>query len=179
MVDRIYQISFNAFSMQTTLGGGKIGFLTLTVSPMVYATLSSKSFIKPDNPGPAPSIPMNTTGIEHTAIRYRFTPETELYTLLQNMDKSLNQQLLGAVEDIYVRVLKEKYFRYGKLPCLEVIYRLKANYYKITPAKLKLNIARMNAPNNINEPFKSIIKQIETAVDLATPERSCTRRRGL
>ena len=167
MADRIYQISSNASSMQTTLGGGNIGFLTLTVSPMVYATLSSTSFIKPANPGPAPETPMNTTGIKQTAIRYRFTPETELYTLLQNIDKSLKQQLLEDVEDIYVRFPKEKYVGYGKLPCLEVIYHLKENYYKITPAELKLNMAWMNAPNNINDPFKSIIKQIETAVDFA------------
>ena len=57
------------------------------------------------------------------------------------MDKSLKKQILGAIEDIYVRALKEKYVRYGKLPCLEAIYHLKANYYKITLADLKINTA--------------------------------------
>ena len=40
-----------------------------------------------------------------------------------------------------------------------MIYHLKANY--------KHNMARMNMPYNINEPFESIIKQIETVVDFA------------
>ena len=86
--------------MQTTLGGGKLGFITLTVSPTVYATLSVTALTKPANPGPAPSIPTNTTSIKQTAIRYKFALDTELYTLLQNMDKALKQQLLGALEDI-------------------------------------------------------------------------------
>ena len=37
----------------------------------------------------------------------------------------------------------------------------------MTPADLKLNTACMNALRNINEPFESIIKQIEMAVDFA------------
>ena len=68
------------------------------------------------------------------------------------------------MKDIYVRTLKEKYAGYGNLTCLEVINHLKANYYKITLADLKLNTACMNAPQNINEPFESIIEQIETTV---------------
>ena len=69
------------------------------------------------------------------------------------MDKALKQHLLGAVEEIYVRSLKENYAEYRNLTFLEVIDHLKANYYKITPVDLKLNTARMNAPHNINEPF--------------------------
>ena len=83
------------------------------------------------------------------------------------MDKALNQQFLRAIEDIYVRALREKYVGYGKLTCMEVIDHLKANYYKITPADLKHNTARMNAPHNIYEPFESIIKQIETSIEFA------------
>ena len=119
----------------------------------MYATLSATAFTKPSNPDPAPSILANAAVIEHTAIWYKFTLDTELYSLLQNMDKSLKQHLLGGVEDIYVRSLKEKYVRYGNLPCLEVIDHLKANYYKINLSDLNINMARMNAPHNINEPF--------------------------
>ena len=42
LVDRIYQISYNVASMQTTLSGGKIIFLALT--------MSATPFVKPPNP---------------------------------------------------------------------------------------------------------------------------------
>ena len=112
--------------MQTTLGGSKLSFLALAVSLTVYATLSAIAFIKSANPGP------DSTGIKQTAIQYKFTLDTELYSLLQNMDKSLKQQLLGGVVEIYVRPLKDKYVIYGNLTCLEVIDHLKENYCKIT-----------------------------------------------
>ena len=41
--------------------------------------------------------------------------------------------------------------------CLQVINQMKANWYKITSADMKLNMARMNAPYNINDPFETII----------------------
>ena len=148
---------------------------------MVYATLYTTAFIKPANPGLVPVILTNTTGIKQTAIWYNFTLDTELYLFLRNMDKALKQHLMGEVEDIYVRACKEKYIGYRNLTCLELIDHLKANYYKITPIYLKLNTARMNAPQTINEPFDSIIKKIEMAVDFAdagkvpyTPEKVVT-----
>ena len=60
-----------------------------------------------------PTIPPKSTGIKQTALRYKFTLETKLYTLHQNMDKAPKQQLLGVVEDIYVRAPKKKYIGYG------------------------------------------------------------------
>ena len=100
LVNSIYQISSNTVSMQTTLSGGKLSFLALTVSLTVYVNLYATAFTKTSNPGPAPSIPPNATRIEQTAIWYKFTLDKELYYLLQNMDKALNKQLLGDVEDI-------------------------------------------------------------------------------
>ena len=108
LVDKIYQISSKVALMQTKIGGGKLGFFALTVSTTVYATLSATTSAKPANPGTVPSITTNSTRIEQTAIRYKFTLDTELYLLLQNMDKSLKQHLLEALEDIYIRELKEK-----------------------------------------------------------------------
>ena len=150
--------------MQMTIDSGKLGFLAIAVSPTVYANLSATPFIKPANPSPAPAILTNTTIINQTAIRYRLALETDLYTILHNMDKAPNQHLLGVVEDIYARSLKDNYVGYGNLICLDMIDYLKANYYKITLACLKHNSAQMNAPHNINDPFESVIEKIETAV---------------
>ena len=77
------------------LGGRKSVFLAITVSPMVYAALSATPFEKSLNPGLAPRIPPNSTIIEQTVIRYKFTLETELYLLHTNMDKSLKKTYGG------------------------------------------------------------------------------------
>ena len=48
-----------------------------------------------------------------------------------------------------------------------MIVNLKDNYYKITSSDLKHIMAGMNVSHNINEPFKTIIDQIETTVDFS------------
>ena len=83
--------------MQMMLGGFKIVFLALTVSPMVYETLSETPFNKPLNSSLEPRIPPNSTGIDQTSIRYNFTLETELYLFHTNIDRALKQQLMGAI----------------------------------------------------------------------------------
>ena len=102
------------------------------------------------------------------------------------MDKALKQQLLGYMGDIYVRALKENYVGYRNLACLEVINRLKENYYKITLEDPNLNTAHMDAPHNINKTFDSIINKIETAVEFTnagkvphTPEQVVTKEYNL
>ena len=97
-----------------------------------------------------PTIPPNTTGINQTAIRYKLTLETELYMIHKNMAKDLKQQLLVVVEDIYVTALKKKYIIYGIQTCMKLINTQKVNYYKITPADLKIKTTKMNTLHNIN-----------------------------
>ena len=79
------------------LGSRKSVFLAITVSPMLYAALSATPFEKSLNPGLAPRIPPNSTIIEQTVIRYKFTLETELYLLHTNIDKAPKQQLMGDI----------------------------------------------------------------------------------
>ena len=54
ITESIALLKANAASIQTELGGGRLGFLALTVSPAVYATLSATAFAVPANPGPFP-----------------------------------------------------------------------------------------------------------------------------
>ena len=83
--------------MQMMLGGRKIVFFVVTVSPIVYATLSATPFDKPINPGMELMIPLKSTGIYQTSIRYNLNLETELYLLHTNMEKSLKQKLMGQI----------------------------------------------------------------------------------
>ena len=127
LLGRIYQIPYNTVLMKTTIGSRKLGFLKVNVSPTVYATLYKTPFVKTPNPRTTLTILPNTTDINQTAIRYKFTLKRELCMLYHNMDKALNQHLLGVMEDIYIRALKKNYIGNGNHMCLEVINHLNKN----------------------------------------------------
>ena len=47
LVELFKKINGNANSIQTNLGGGNLRYLSLTVTPAMYATLSATAFISP------------------------------------------------------------------------------------------------------------------------------------
>ena len=108
----IMMLSANAASVQTNLGCGTLGFLWLVVTPNVYNTLSNTPVDPPPNPGAAP-IYREANGIGQVTIRHEFASATNLYNLYINMEKALRQQLLGTVDEIYTRSLRNRYTGYG------------------------------------------------------------------
>jgi hypothetical protein len=70
------QLNSNATSIQSHLGNGQLGLISLTVSPAVYATLSNVVFIPPINPGSTPNIPIGSTGPQIANLRVAFTKAT-------------------------------------------------------------------------------------------------------
>ena len=94
----------NAASVTTNLVCGTLGHLCLTLSPTVYATLSTTRVVLPLNPGATPVIPAGATGPEAASIRYTHNAATLAFNTFSNVDRILRQQLMGAVEDTFLRV---------------------------------------------------------------------------
>ena len=103
--------------------------------------------------------------MDKTAIHYKFDKGNSLFSLHNNMDKALKLQILESVDNIYTRSSKKKYLVYINLSCLKVTNHLKSNKKNITPASLKENPPRMTVVYDVNQPFKTITNQIETAVN--------------
>ena len=108
------KLNYNAALVHYNRGCGTLGLLFLTVSPAVYATLSTTTFVPPVNPGPKPSIPTGSTGAVITDLRYHHTKATKIFTKSENTDKDLRQLLLVSTDKLYVRSLRHKYIGYGK-----------------------------------------------------------------
>ena len=92
----------NAASIATNLGCGTLCHLFLTLSPTVYATLSTTRFAPPFNPGATPVIPARETGPESASIRYAHDAATLAFNTFANVDHALRQQLLGAIDDTFL-----------------------------------------------------------------------------
>ena len=108
------KLNLNAASVQSNIGCGTLGLLFLTVSPAVYATLSTIVFVLPVNTGPEPNIPTGATRAAISDLRYHHAEATKIFTDYEYTDKSLHQLLLASTDELYVQSLRQKYIGFGK-----------------------------------------------------------------
>ena len=159
------ELSKNAATIPTTRGGGALGHVGITVSPTIYATLSTSAFTAPI----CPTSPVLTglTGPQISAANRAYDKgKTEFaeYTLLQN---ALKRMLIAAVDSIYLQAISQPYVGLGNRTVWDLLSHLYGTYAKITPTDLKENDTRMNAPYDPNQPFEFLIEQIQDAANYA------------
>ena len=172
IVDIYLYLNSNAESVQSNIGCGTLGFLFLTVSPAVYATLSPILFVPPVHPRPKPNIP---TGASISDLRYHHEEATKIFTKYKNTDKAFCQLLLASTDRLYVLSLRHKYIGYGKTTTRALLDHIYATYANISASALQDNYKRLRAPYDSNQPFETLIDQVENAVDYASSGyTSCT-----
>ena len=120
------QLKRNAQRVPTTLGGGQLGYLALTVTPTVYNSIpNATNFIRPSDPGifsltpnpvpttrgsraagPAVAPPLSPSDI---ALQKALHDKNKrLYNETQAVEMVLRNQLIEAIEPIYLRPLRNR-----------------------------------------------------------------------
>ena len=161
-------LNANAASVQSHLGDGALGLLFLTITPAVYNTISAIPFIPPANPGIAPTIPPGSTGPQIADIRLQHATAMKLYKQYDATDKALKQLLIGAVNDMFIRSLRNRHIGYANVTTLQLITHLYRTYAKINTGDLEANSTRMKERYDCNLPIETFFDQIEDAVEYAS-----------
>ena len=158
-------ISANAASVHTDLGGGAHGYLGMTVSPAIYATISNTAFTRP----PSPTAPALTglTGPQITAANRRYDADKKKFAEFVSLSNALKKQLIASVDDIYLAAIEQPYIGHANRTVLELFEHLYDTYAKISPSDLIRNNERMTQAWDPNQPFEFLVRQIQDAVDYA------------
>ena len=159
------KLNSNVALVQSNLWCGTLGLLCLTVSPAVYVTLSDITFVPPVNPGPKPNIPAGATRDTIANLQYHHGVVTKIFTEYKNTDKALRQLLLASMDKLYFRSLCHKYIGYSKTTTRALLNHLYTTYANISASALKNSDAQIQDPYDKNQPFKTLIDQVENAVD--------------
>ena len=127
----IRELKANARSVHSNLGGGAFGHLGLVVSPPTYALLCNTPFDRPVFPGTAPVIPPNATQHMSNTLTSQFKESLRVYHEVENVDKALKQQLIAAVEPMYLEPMKDRTSDTIVRPLYEVLEYLFDQYGRI------------------------------------------------
>jgi ribosomal protein S17E len=161
------KLNANAASIQSDLGNGALGLLSLTVSPDVFNTLSDIPFIAPLNPGPQPIIPEAATAAMLSALTRAHTENLRIWREYLATDKGLKQQLINSVDEMYYKTLRNRITGYASVTTRQILEHLYQTYGKISPADLADNDAKMKTAYDPSQPIEALFDQIEEALDLA------------
>ena len=161
------ELKANAASIPTTLGGGTHGYLGLILSPAAYATIAATQFIEPIYPGQHPNVPASTSAANTSTIVRRHTEDLRQWREFKNVNTALKNQLLSALNDIYIRALKDRHVGYMNQSIHAILQHLFDNYGNITPLELEDNDTKMRATWDPNSPIDCLVKQIEDGQDYA------------
>ena len=159
------QLNSNAAVVHSNLVDGYLGPLYLTVLPAFYNTLSATTFTPPSNPGATPDIPVGSNVVQISALQYAHTTADKLFDKYNRTEKVLYQQLLSAVDELFVRSLRHRCVGYGTVLTHDIIDHLYATYANISPSGPQENETRLRAPYDANQPIETLIDQVETAVE--------------
>jgi hypothetical protein len=139
ITDVLQILNANAASVHSELGGNALGHLFLNVSTAVYTTPSSTPFDLPENPGPTPTIPMQTTNSNARIISCNHREVLRLWQEYQNVDTALKQQLISTVTRIYLCTLHHRHTEFTKVLTQQLIAHLLQTYGNITPSDIASN----------------------------------------
>ena len=137
--------------------------MCLTLSPTIYATLSTTRVFPPLNPGVTPVIPTGTTGPEAASIRYAHDAATLAFNTFSNVDRALRQQLISAVKDTFLRVLHKPHRRYSRSSLLDMLTHLYETYAVISKSDWLVNDKRFCKPYSPTVLIKVAWQQIDDA----------------
>ena len=122
-------------------------------------------FIPPSNPGATLDIPIGSTTGQISALRYYHITAAVLFDEYDRTEKSLRQQLLSAIDELFVRFICHRCVGYGTVTMSNILDNLYKTYADISPSNLQENETRFRDPYNANHPIDTLIDQLKTAVE--------------
>eukprot|EP00588_Corethron_pennatum_P017373 CAMPEP_0194307720 /NCGR_PEP_ID=MMETSP0171-20130528/4612_1 /TAXON_ID=218684 /ORGANISM="Corethron pennatum, Strain L29A3" /LENGTH=180 /DNA_ID=CAMNT_0039059935 /DNA_START=93 /DNA_END=631 /DNA_ORIENTATION=+ len=143
------EINKNLAAIPSNLGCGTKGFLWLSTSTTVYATISSVPFTPPTNPQSTPSsadLAAASSAKDIAAVHANHDLNVKLYEEYMAADRLSVKLITNAVEDIFTASLANEYTGYASVTTKELLKHLNDEYSDIDDAQLSANLVTIGAP---------------------------------
>lgn len=167
LVELRRQLARNARAIKSSFGGGKHGHEGLVLRPQTYLQRANAAFTVPASKGAYPTfIGGATDDKKKVAIAEFILSETDILKA-ETCDELLKNQLLDAVEEKYLRELRDRYSEYDDKSVLELLDHLFANYAKMDDPTINRNMERFNEPPDMDSPIDEYFSKQEECQEIA------------
>ena len=141
--------------------------MSLTISPAVYGILSAVAFVPPLLTQELQQTSPDVSGPTSVTLRHSHQIQLDLFNEYSNIDKALKKILLGAIDEIYIHFLRNKYLGYQNHTTQDILNHMYTTYANISSTDLRNNDKVMKTAYNTNQSIEVLIEYIENAVEFA------------
>ncbi len=162
------QLIANARSIHSDGGDGLLGHSSILLTTAQYENASHNNvpYVTPAKPALVAHALNATTDTMYRSDK-AYEQKLKVWKLHKETEDKIMQQLLGAVDDMYTKTLKEELFLYSNTNPLAVIQHLQTTYGQITAEDLLANREQLKAPWQPETEMEHFFDNIENCVAYA------------
>ena len=149
--------------IHSNLGDGTLGYLILTATPVVYASVSTLNFVRPINPGPTAIIPNPAPAAAVIGQLTREHAENHrVFLEYATTDAACKKVIMSLIPDVFYRTLKHNHTGYATVTSLEILSHLWSEYGQLSDFEFQQNDLKIKTPITTETHFEDLVSQIET-----------------
>lgn len=173
----IRELAANARSVVTTQWGGAHGHLGLVLDDATYQARAGHPFVPLVHPGPAAVHAAGATGPQITENNRAYDMQLRHYDVEQAVRGRLRQQLINAVESLYLRHLHDPLVGLSETSVVDILHHLTTRYGHITDTEVAANRASLLTAWTPTQPIENLwnrhneIREFAEAADLPIRDR--------
>jgi hypothetical protein len=160
----------NSRAIDTHLGGGTLGHLSLIISDAAYSNIAPPTAGEPtvsetpNAPGRAPAITDGTAAQLSTAC-HQWEEDVQTYRTCTSVRQALKKQIISVFEPMYLEILNDNMVGYANISARDMLDHLFETYGNITSVDLEINFEHMRRAWDPQQPVETLFKQIQDCTD--------------
>ena len=162
------QLTANAATIQSSLGGGQHGHAGLVLPPTIYATMSDTPFDLPSAPSLEPVYQQNATAAQISATDRIHTEHWRRYHESHSVHTFLKNQLLQCLESHYTRIFMDSTTGVVTMSLLQMFDYLFQTYGQVTNSEVQAQIQALSSRIlTLHEPLAVFYAEVDDLIPLA------------
>ena len=157
----------NATSVYSSRGNPALDHYILTASDAKYLLCAGIAFIIPFTPGVHPVVALGTTDAQIAHAKLEHKESTLEFCLFKAVDNALKNQLVNAIDDIYIKGLQDRVTGFATRSARDILEYLYRTYGSVTAAQLTVNDERFRAPYYRSTDLESYFNSIDDCLFMA------------
>ena len=157
----------NARAVDSTLGGGAHGHLGVIMPAATYLARATVPYVAPAHPGPQAAHGANATQAQITEANRAYDRSLEVFKLHTKVQSALRQQIIAAVNTLYLQALEDDELGYVCTPAA-MLQHLLDTYGDLNATEIEANRALLTATWNPDDPIEDLWLRIREVRAVAT-----------